>query len=130
MPAPVKVLVAHTDRLMFEGLVAILSSYEDLDVLGVASSAPDAVEKSKVLEPDVLLMDMHLAGADGPETCEQVLAAAPGTAVLFLSADDDSISMQSAVKAGAAGFLSTAVPTSELVATIRRLSGHEVEAAP
>lgn len=127
VPAPVKVLVAHNERLMFEGLVAILNGCGELDVLGVASSAPDAVEKSKVLRPDVLLTDMHLAGADGPETCERVLAAAPGTAVLFLSADDDPTSMQSALNAGAAGFLSTAVPTSELVATILRLSGHEAE---
>lgn len=113
---------------MFEGLVSILGDDPDLDVLGVASSAADAVEKSKVLDPDVLLMDMHLADGDGPQTCERVLAAAPGTSVLFLSAEDSAASMGRALKAGAAGFLSTGVPTHELLATIRRLAGHAVEA--
>ncbi len=114
---------------MFEGLVAILGHYEDLDVLGVASSAADAKEKAKVLAPDVLLMDMRLENADGPDTCAQVLAEAPATAVLFLSADDGAASMDRALKAGAAGFLSTAVPTHELVATIHRLAGHQVKAS-
>lgn len=114
---------------MFEGLVAILGGYEDLDVLGVASSATDAVDKARVLEPDVVVMDMQLADADGPETCERVLAAYPRTAVLFLTADDGPASMARAVNAGAAGFLSTGVPTHELVATIHRLADREVKAA-
>ena len=113
---------------MFEGLVAILSGYQELEVLGVASSSADAVEKAKVLAPDVLLMDMHLAGAGGPETCERVLAAKPAPAVLFLAADDSAAAMDRALQAGAAGFLSTGVPTHELVATIERLAGREVDA--
>lgn len=123
MPAPIRVLVAHNERPMFEGLVAVLADYGELDVLGVASSAADAAAKSRVLEPDVLLMDMRLGDADGPETCERVRAAAPKTSVLFISSDDGADSIGRALKAGAAAFLSTGVPTYELVNTIHRLAG-------
>ena len=129
MPAPIKVLVANSERPMFEGLVALLADHQDLDVLGVASTADDAVKKAQVLKPDVLLLDMHLDGADGPAACRQVRAAAPGTVVLFLTADDSSAAKDSALQAGAAEVLTTGATTGELVSTIRRLADHEVRAA-
>jgi DNA-binding NarL/FixJ family response regulator len=123
---PAKVLLVRQDRLMFEGLVAILSDRPNLDVLGVASSAADAVEKSLLLQPDLVLMDMQLSDAEGWQVCERIRSRLPNVAVLFLSADTRDDAMERAVTAGAAGYLSTEVSTNELVDAINRLAEGEL----
>lgn len=122
----IRVLLVNSERLMFEGLVSVLADYEDLEVVGVAISAVDAVEKAKLLKPDLLVIDMHLGDSNGAQACEQVRAAVPGTAVLFLSPEVGNVSMERAVQAGAAGYLSTGVSTDELVAAIRKLADGEM----
>src|SRR5256885_15357296 len=89
---------------MFEGLISLLSEHAEIDMVGVASSAADAEEKSLVLKPDVAVMDVRLTDSDGAHACERLRSRTPNLAVLFLSADVSSDSMERAVMAGAAGF--------------------------
>src|SRR5205807_7520837 len=98
---------------MFEGLVSILGEQEGLRVLGVASSAADALDKSMHLKPDLVLMDVRFPDGDGPQICERIRSRLPNTAVLFMSADASQATIERAVLAGAAGFLSTAVSVAE-----------------
>ncbi len=126
MLTPVKVLLVREDRLMFEGLLSILSDRPNLDVLGVASSVADAVEKSVLLKPDLLLMDVRLSDGDGWQACRQVRSRLPNVAVLFLSADLSDDAMERAVAAGAAGYLSTDASASEVVDAIARLADGEL----
>ena len=122
---PIKVLLVQDDRLMFEGLISLLSDYSDLNVIGVASTAADALEKSIVLKPDLVLMD-RIADSDGAQLCERIRASRPDAAVLFLTADDSNTSIEHAVQAGAAGYLSTSVSANELLEAIRKLADGEM----
>ncbi|HET7466695.1 MAG TPA: response regulator transcription factor [Candidatus Dormibacteraeota bacterium] len=123
---PVKVLLVRQDRLMFEGLVSILADRPNLEVLGVASSASDAVEKAALLQPDVVVMDVGLSDSEGWQACEHIRRRLPDIAVLFLSADVSDDAMERAVAAGAAGYLSTEVSTDEVVEAIARLAEGEL----
>lgn len=111
---------------MFEGLVSILADRPNLEVLGVASSASDAVEKAVLLQPDVVLMDLRLSDAEGWQACELIRSRLPDVAVLFLSADVSDEAMERAVAAGAAGYLSTEISTDEVVEAIARLAEGEL----
>jgi len=111
---------------MFEGLMSVLSEHAELDLVGVASSAADAEEKSLVLKPDVAVMDVRLSDSDGAHACERIRSRTPNVAVLFLSADVSGDSMERAVMAGAAGYLSSDVSTTELVAAIKKVADGEM----
>jgi two-component system, NarL family, response regulator DevR len=121
-----KVLIVRDDRLMFEGLVSVLSDREGIDVVGVASSAADAVEKSLLLDPDLVLMDTHLSDSDGWQACERIRSKRPNVAVMFLSADVSDNAIERAVLAGAAGYLSMEVSATELIEAIRKLAEGEM----
>ncbi len=126
MPTPIRVLIVEHDRLMFEGLVSLLGDQEGLEVLGVASSAADAVDKSMHLRPDLVLMDVRFPDGDGAQICERIRSRLPNTAVLFLSADTNEATVERAVMAGAAGYVSTQISVAELVGAIKRLAEGEL----
>lgn len=124
--ALIKVLVVQDERLMFEGLISLLADHPDISVAGVATSSADAVVKSVHLAPDVVLMDTRLRDSAGAQACERIRAARPDAAVLFLSAETGADTITRAAAAGAAGYLSTEVSTTELVDAIRKLAEGEL----
>ena len=126
MPTPIKVLLVEHDRLMFEGLVSILGEQEGLQVVGVASSAADAVDKSLHLRPDLVLTDVRFPDGDGAQICERIRSRLPNTAVLFLSADASQATIERAAMAGAAGYVSIEISAAELVDDIKRLADGEL----
>jgi two-component system response regulator DevR len=126
LPAPIKVLIVEHDRILFEGLVSILGDQEGLEVLGVASSAADAVDKSMHLRPDLVLTGVRFPDGDGAQICERIRSRLPNTAVLFLSADASQATIEHAVMAGAAGYVSTEISVAELVDDIKRLADGEL----
>lgn len=111
---------------MFEGLVSVLGDRHGIEVVGVASSAADAIEKSKLLEPDLVLMDTSLSDADGWQACARIREERPDVAVMFLTADVNDVAIERAVLAGAAGYLSTEVSATELMDAIVKLAEGEM----
>ena len=123
--APIRILLVEDHRLMFEGLTSLLSEYPDMNVLGVATTVADAVDKAIVLKPDLVLMDYRLPDGDGSQAGERIRAKLPDTAVLFLSADVSEASMMRAVEAGAAGYVSKGASAEELVSAVRKAADGE-----
>jgi DNA-binding NarL/FixJ family response regulator len=123
--AKINLLLVEDHRLMFEGLSSLLTEYDDLNVLGVATTVADAVEKALLLKPDLVLMDYRLPDGDGAQASERIRAKLPDTAVLFLSADPSEASMMRAVEAGASGYVSKAASAEELVSAIRKAADGE-----
>ncbi|HEY6875145.1 MAG TPA: response regulator transcription factor [Candidatus Dormibacteraeota bacterium] len=122
----VKVLLVHDERLMFEGLSSLLSDFGEINVVGVATSAADAVEKVVHLAPDLVLMDTRLSDSAGTQACELIREARPDVAVLILSPESDEDLMTRAASAGAAGYLSAEVSAKELVGAIKKLADGEL----
>lgn len=98
------------DRLKAEG---------DIEVVGEANDGVAAVELAKKLKPDVILMDIGMAGGSGIDATRKVKAAMPKVKVLMLSAFTDEAHVMEAVQAGAYGYISKKLPTQELVRALR-----------
>ncbi|MGW0326371.1 response regulator [Nocardia sp. NPDC003183] len=117
IPAPkVRVLIADDERLVREGIAALLALQSGIDVVGTAESGAEAVESTGVLTPDVVLMDVRMPGMDGVEAAALVRGRAT---VLMLTTFDDDGYIVAALRAGASGYLLKDLPAAELAQAIR-----------
>jgi DNA-binding NarL/FixJ family response regulator len=101
----VRVLVADDHPVFRDGLCALLSLYEEMLVVGHASTGDEAVEATVRMKPDVVLMDLRMPGCDGVEATRRIHAIDPAVAVVVLTMVDDDEAVFAAVRAGARGYL-------------------------
>jgi DNA-binding NarL/FixJ family response regulator len=104
------------------GLRVVLSVEPDLEVVGEAANAHEAIDKATLLRPDVVLMDVRLGGPEdigGVEACREIRSVMPETGVLMFSSFGERETVLSAIVAGAAGYLTKNVARAQLVAGIR-----------
>lgn len=125
-----RVLVADDHPVVRGGIVALLGTADDLEVVGEASTGLEAVELALRLEPDVVLMDLRMPGIDGDEATARILAERPSIRVLVLTTYETDDSILTAIEAGASGYLLKAAPQEELLAGIRSVARGEVALAP
>jgi signal transduction histidine kinase len=116
---PLRVLIVDDHQMVREGLCSILREYNDLAVVGEASTGEQALQLAGTLMPDVVLMDMHMPGWNGAESTRRILKEQPGIVVIGLSIQTDSHVSDSMLAAGAAGFLPKEMIGSELYSTIQ-----------
>ncbi len=117
-PRPARVLVVDDQRLFADGLVALLAGDERIDVVGQAHNGRDAVELAAELCPDVVLMDLYMPLMDGVEATRLIRRASPTPCVLMLSGGDARADLRRATSAGAAGYLSKDIMSSDLVGAV------------
>jgi DNA-binding NarL/FixJ family response regulator len=122
----VRVLVADRHRVVADGIQLVLDQHPDLEVVGVATSADDAVSLAASAHPDVILADYQLPDATGAELTARLRKVQPTTHVLLLSAVVSNVLLQEAVKVGAQGFLLKTQPAQQLVDAVRRAAAGEV----
>ncbi|MEV6657666.1 response regulator transcription factor [Nocardia fluminea] len=116
-PAPkVRVLIADDERLVREGIAALLVLQPGIDVVGTAESGTEAVESAAVFAPDVVLMDVRMPGMGGVEAAALLRGRAT---VLMLTTFDDDGYIVAALHAGASGYLLKDLPAAELAQAIR-----------
>lgn len=115
----ITVLIAEDHTVVREGLRQMLSGEKDLHVVGEAQDGRLAVAMARKLTPDVVLMDIAMPLLNGLEATRQILKACPAQRILVLSAHCDDAYLQSAVEAGAKGFLLKQSSTHELCDAIR-----------
>ncbi len=125
-----RILVADDHPVVRGGIVALLGTADDLDVVGEAADGLEAVRHALELEPDVVLMDLRMPGIDGDEATARILAERPGIRVLVLTTYESDDSILTAIEAGASGYLLKAAPQEELLAGIRSVARGEVALAP
>jgi DNA-binding NarL/FixJ family response regulator len=126
----VKVLLVDDDALVRAGLRMILSSAEDLEVIGEAGDGAGAIEAVREHRPDVVLMDIRMAGMDGITATAALrrLAAPPQVVVLTTFQADEQV--LSALRAGASGFLVKDTPPTDIIAAVRRVATGEAILSP
>ncbi|MGC0330976.1 DNA-binding NarL/FixJ family response regulator [Streptomyces sp. SAI-170] len=116
-----RILVCDDHVVVRAGLLALLASAPDIEVIGEAGSGEEAIALTRKLEPDVVLMDLQLGeGIDGVETTRRIVASRTGDKphVLVLTTYDTDADITRAIEAGATGYLLKAERPEELFAAI------------
>jgi len=125
-PAPIRVLIADDHRLFAEAIEAILAGDARIAVVGRARDGRDAVELTRTLEPDVVLMDVSMPLLDGVEATREIRAAGPGVCVLMLTGSNSRADVDRSREAGASGYVTKDRIASELVDAILEFAGRRL----
>jgi DNA-binding NarL/FixJ family response regulator len=115
----IRVLLADDHGVIRDGLGRLISSLEDIELVGTAADGVEAVALAAELAPDVVLMDLDMPRLDGIEATRQVLADHPQTAVLVLTSFSDRPRILGAIEAGACGYLLKDVAADDVAEGIR-----------
>jgi DNA-binding NarL/FixJ family response regulator len=126
----IRVLVADDHPVVRGGIVALLETAPDIEVVGQAVDGLDAVALAAELSPDLVLMDLRMPRLDGDEATARILTADPAVKVVVLTTYESDDGILSAIEAGASGYLLKAAPEDELLAGIRSVAAGEVALAP
>jgi two-component system response regulator NreC len=119
---PLRILLVDDHRIMLAGIKAILEQSPDFTVIGEVQSGSEAIAECKEKHPDVVVMDIGLPGMNGIEATKIMLQDAPATKVIILSIYDDEISVVSAIRSGAQGYVPKKASGSDLVKAIRTVA--------
>ncbi|OGO32367.1 MAG: DNA-binding response regulator [Chloroflexi bacterium RBG_16_56_11] len=114
----IKVFIVDDHAIMRDGIRALLSVNDEIQVVGEASDGKEAIKKIPELSPDVIIMDIAMPGMDGMEATRQIVKANSKVKILILTQHDNKDYILSAIKAGASGFVPKRAVGSELVSAI------------
>ncbi len=126
----IRVVVADDEELVRDGLVAIVGSNADLEVVGTAGDGDEAVRVVRETAPDVVLMDVRMPGTDGIEATRRIVASGGPTRVLVLTTVELDDVVYQALRAGASGFLLKSVPRTQLWAGLEAVAAGDALLAP
>ena len=127
---PIRILVAEDHPLFRKGVISLLSSVPDFEVVGEAATGEEAVARAAQLQPDVVLMDLQMPEVNGIEAARRILQESPSVRVLVVTLfeDDDSVFM--ALRAGARGYVLKDADEEEMVLSIRAVARGEAIFSP
>lgn len=128
--AVVRAVVCDEHALYRRALVTALDETEDIEVVAEADRGVEAVELASALAPDVVLIDLHLAGIGGVETARLIVESLPTARILMLSESESADDLFDAVKAGAIGYVLKARPLAEVLDAVRAASRGESVITP
>ena len=125
-----KVLVVDDHPIVREGLAQMIDRQPDLAVCGHAADMQSAVQLVASLRPDILIVDISLAGPDGLDLLKYIRTHDPSLPVLILSMHDESIYAERALRAGANGYIMKQEATDNVLDALRRILNREVYVSP
>jgi DNA-binding NarL/FixJ family response regulator len=127
---PVRVLLVDDDALVRAGLRMILSSADDVEVVGEAADGSQVVDAVRAHRPDVVLMDIRMPEVDGITATGRVRALPDPPQVVVLTTFHLDDYVLDALRAGASGFLLKDTPPTEIVQAVRLVAGGEAMLSP
>jgi two-component system, NarL family, nitrate/nitrite response regulator NarL len=129
MSEQIRVVVADDHPLFREGVITSLRSMDDINVVGQAENADEALRVVREELPDLALLDVTMPGG-GIEAARKITAACPATRIVMLTVSEDEDDLLAAMKAGASGYVLKGVSARELASVVRSVSAGEVYVAP
>jgi DNA-binding NarL/FixJ family response regulator len=131
MNEPIRVLVVDDHTLFRSGLRALFDSLPDFEWAGEAASGEDAVFQAEKLQPDVVLMDIHMPGSqetlgiNGIEATRQIMQTSPHIGVVIVTMFEDDDSVFATMRAGARGYVLKGAEQDEMLRVIRAVAQGE-----
>ncbi|MBI4331457.1 MAG: response regulator transcription factor [Chloroflexi bacterium] len=125
MNKKIKVMIVDDHAILRDGIKALLSLQEDMEVVGEAANGKEALEKTREVSPDVVIMDIAMPVMNGLEATRRITKENEGTKVLVLTQHDNKEYIVPIIKSGAAGCIPKKAVASELVAGIRAINRGE-----
>ena len=126
----IRVLLCDDQALIRDGFRMILNAQEEIEVVGEAGDGAEAVELTKRLLPQVVLMDVRMPGMDGIEATRRIVLSGVESRVLILTTFDLDEYVYEALRVGASGFLLKDVTAAQLVEGVRVVAAGESMLAP
>lgn len=127
----IRILLVDDQPLFVESLRMSLENYtDDFQVVGIAKNGGSAVQMALQLDPDVILMDVHLPDINGVEATRRILERNRRIKVVMLSAYDEDEYVKEALRIGSSGYLLKDISPTELIAAIRALLSGLVQISP
>jgi DNA-binding NarL/FixJ family response regulator len=127
---PLRVLVADDHPVFRDGLRALLAATPETEPVGEAATGEEAVAATLELQPDVVVMDLHMPSLNGIEATRQIVATSPHVAVLVLTMLEDDESVFAAMRAGARGYLLKGAGQDEIARAIQAVASGEAIFGP
>ena len=119
----IRVLIVDDHAVVRSGLRLLLAAEEDIEPVGEAGSARDAVFQARALKPDVILLDIVMPEQTGLDVLPQLMHETPDVKVLILSMQDEPRYVREAFAAGASGYVLKEAADNEVVAAVREVAG-------
>src|SRR2546421_10610608 len=118
----IRVLLADDHDILRQGLKLLLGLQSEMEIVGEARTGLEAVEMAHKLKPDVVVMDITMAGMDGLEACQRIRSQIPESQVLMLTMHESEGYFLQALRMGAAGYLVKKIAPTELSMAIRAIA--------
>ncbi|TDB89081.1 response regulator transcription factor [Actinomadura sp. KC216] len=129
MAETIRVLITDDHPVFRQGLKGLLQAL-GVDVVGEAENGPDAVRLAAELQPDVVVMDLHMPGGNGIEATRTITRTSPRIGVLVLTMFRDDDSVFAAMRAGARGYLLKESGAEEIARAVRAVAAGEAIYGP
>lgn len=117
----IRILIVDDQKMIREGLKALINTEADIEIIGVAENGEHAIKQVETYSPDVVLMDMEMPGMNGMEATKVICQKFPDTKVLVLSTFDTQEYVSKSLNSGAMGYLLKGTPAKELTDAIRSI---------
>ncbi len=121
----IRVFLLDDHDLVREGIRSLLESDDEIEVVGEAGTAADALTRVPLAKPDVAILDVRLEEGDGIEVCRELRSAMPELACLMLTSFADDEALYSSVMAGAAGYVLKQIKSRDLIEDVKRVAAGE-----
>jgi DNA-binding NarL/FixJ family response regulator len=124
------ILLADDQELMRMGFRMVIDSQPDLEVIGEASNGREAIDATRRLAPDVVLMDVRMPDCDGVQATRTIVASGAASRIIILTTFDLDEYVYAGLRAGASGFLLKDAQPAELLAAIRAVANGDAVVSP
>lgn len=130
MEKKIRVLIVDDHLLFSSGIKSLLQRHPEFEVVDVVADGLEGVKRAQSLQPDVVLLDLHMPGVSGREAVRFIVEAAPGSHVLMLTVSEDVEDLVECLQGGASGYLLKNIETEALVDALRRVVRGESVISP
>ncbi|MBV5340332.1 MAG: response regulator transcription factor [Deltaproteobacteria bacterium] len=127
---PLRILVVEDDELIQAAFCLLVQSFEGVELAGSALTGLEALEQSRLLKPDLILMDLRMPDMDGVEATRRIKSVQPKIKVVALTALEDPLQITRALEEGMDGFLLKRASTRELKLAIETVVAGEQYLSP